>query len=112
MSTSRLFRDLDPPAGGEGRLRQALAAPARARPTGLAPLSAAASLCLVAGLAWLAWRPASPPDLEADVRAALESVLRPPADGFEPRSAQLIETPSAPPGVRFYLLAGEGAAGG
>lgn len=112
MSTSGLFPDLDPPAGGAGRLRQALAAPVHDRRSGPALLSAAASLCLLAGLAWLAWRPAPPPDLDADVRAAVESVLRPPADGFEPRSARVVETPAAPEGVRFYLLAGEGAAGG
>ena len=112
MIKSGLFRELDPPGGGADRLREALAAPAPHRRTGPTTLAVAASLCLVAVPAWLAWRPASPPDLEADVRAAVESVLRPPAGGFEPRSARIIEEPAAPVGVRFYLLAREVAGDG
>jgi hypothetical protein len=105
MNTSGLFRDLDPPGGGAERLREALAAPARDRRGSLAGLATAASLCLLAIVAWIAWPPASPSTLDADVRAALASVLRPPADGFEPRSARVVEKPAAPAGVRFYVLA-------
>lgn len=102
---SPLFRDLTPPVGGESRLRMALAQPGSARwPLRWALVPGTA---LVLAIAWLAPQHADhvPPANQA--RAALEAALAPPADGFEPRAALLMERRLTPGGVRLYVLTNE-----
>lgn len=111
MNGTGLFRELDPPPGGPARLRGALAAAENAH----RPRPGALALAAVAGLlvvAWVALRPPAPPAPDVEARAAVEAVLRPPLDGFEPRSARIVERTAAPGGVRFYLLARDGAGSG
>jgi hypothetical protein len=111
MNTPGRFRDLDPPAGGAQRLRLALAKDGRERRNVAVPLTFAATLGLLV-VAWAAWPPAASRARQAEARAAVESVLRPPAGGFEPRSARVLETPASPEGVRFYVLDRQGGRDG
>lgn len=98
-----IFRDLEPPPGGRARLDLALAS-ARKTTLGGRTRRWMPALAALLVMSLLAPFTSQPPGRDDQARAALESVLGSPADGFESRSAEVVETSRPSAGVRLVVL--------
>lgn len=102
-SPTKIFRELEPPPGGQARLRLAMASETERtgwrQPRRWAP--AFAAILLVTLVLPFASRDKGRED---QAREALESVLRSPANGFESRTAKIKENTTPSTGIRLVVM--------